>query len=544
MRAVNAILALSAIAFGQPAGRGLISGTIIDASDNLPVRKAIVTLTLQGKTTTYRATARTDDSGQFRFDSLPAGKYGLRAEKAGNGRAVYGAGSPGEAGGPISLGDGETRDGLKLRFFHPGAIEGRVFDDNGGPVPGVSVVLLHTVHTLGERALTIDQNTTTDDRGEYRMRNIDAGQYYLRVAPTELLDADPTQSFAVRFYGDTAAWKDSTPVYMHAGDSLAGLDFHLNTARRYRIQGRVTGVPDPGPPSKDRTERWIEVSITQSLEGGLRLTGTANARPPDYRFDFGDVPDGSYYVDASLHDGNRTWAAAQLVDSRRPAGEILLSLAAASAVKGHLRVEGEAEQPQTVPQITLIHSSSARNENISVRPGPDGSFTLSQVPPGEWFVNLTPTATGAYLKSVRLGDKDVLFTQFPIEPGSEAALDIVVSTRFAKLQGQVDGAPGDSKRAGIVLAPTGRFHTLARYYYGTVTDDEGQFRMQNLAPGKYKIFALEKLAAAGFRNPEAADRLDALGEEIELREGGTLEVHPRLIPMETARRALPDEAHR
>jgi hypothetical protein len=83
----------------------------------------------------------------------------------------------------------------------------------------------------------------------------------------------------------------------------------------------------------------------------------------------------------------------------------------------------------------------------------------------------------------------------------------------AKVAGQVDAADGDSKRAGIILAPTGEYHNLARFYYAAAAGDDGKFKLQNVAPGKYRIFALEKLAPADFRNPEAADLLDPLGQE-------------------------------
>ena len=99
----------------------------------------------------------------------------------------------------------------------------------------------------------------------------------------------------------------------------------------------------------------------------------------------------------------------------------------------------------------------------------------------------------------------------------------------------------DPKRAGVVLAPTGTSHNLARFYYGVLAGEEGKFHMENLVPGKYRIFALEKTAPADFRNPETADQLTELSQEIELTEGVTAEAHPKLIPAARAREALPPE---
>jgi hypothetical protein len=178
---------------------------------------------------------------------------------------------------------------------------------------------------------------------------------------------------------------------------------------------------------------------------------------------------------------------------------------------------------------------------ISARLAADGTFTLPQVRQGEWALNLVPPLRGTFLKSAIFGDKDIRFNRFTVEPDSDIALNIVVSTRVAKVEGEIEG---NSRRAGIVLAPTGSFHNLERFYYGAVADDSGKFHLDDIAPGKYKIFALENMAPANFRNPEAVDKLDLFGQEIELAEGGTVSAHPRLIPVERVRQALPAELRR
>ena len=101
MRSARAILTgatlLIATLIATPAfaqqftGHGTIAGTVIDAADNQPVRKAIVTLQLNVAPRNATATARTDDAGHFRFDSLPPGRYSLTALKGSLGIATYGA---------------------------------------------------------------------------------------------------------------------------------------------------------------------------------------------------------------------------------------------------------------------------------------------------------------------------------------------------------------------------------------------------------------------------------------------------------------------
>ena len=550
MRYAFAIAVAASIAFGQAAGQGVVSGTVIEASSGEPVRKAIVTLTLQGEPRRW-ATARSDASGQFPFSDLPPGKYDLRAAKSGLGTATYGAGGAGEIGELLSLDQGETHGGVKLLFIRSGKIAGHVLEADGDPAANVSVAVLRPGRNLGKRVLVNYRAATADDRGEYQINGLDPGDYYLLASPQNI--GGVSRPLGAQYYGGSREWKDSTVLHIRSGENLTGVDFHLSAEQPHRIHGHVTGVPDLGSSPEliasgrsrprmrsERQENGVEVQVTITPfgEGAPHWSTGTSASPPDYSFDFGENPGGLYQLETHLNVGNKVWAASQLFEARSAADEVLLTLAPAIDIKGQLRIEGELGPAKSDLQIKLVREGS-RDETISGRPGADGHFTLEQVPAGEWVLDVSTLPLGGFLKSANLGDKDIRFAPVSIDAASAALpLNIVISTGTAKIEGEIDSGTGDSKRAGIVLAPVGPFHDLARLYYGVVTDDNGKFHLAHVAPGKYKIFALEKMAPPRFRNPEAADQLGDLGVEIELTEGATLTVHPKLIPAERAREAL------
>jgi hypothetical protein len=180
---------------------------------------------------------------------------------------------------------------------------------------------------------------------------------------------------------------------------------------------------------------------------------------------------------------------------------------------------------------------SVRQENPSAQVGGDGRFSISQVAPSDWQLSVAPVPPG-YLKSAQFGDQDVRFTTLEVASGSNATLNIVLSMRTATVEGQVEAPESEARRAGVLLAPVGAYHNLARFYYSTAADEDGKFKLRGIAPGRYKIFALGKMAAASFRNPEAADQLDQFGEVIEVAEGATLEAHPKLIPADRVAKAV------
>jgi protocatechuate 3,4-dioxygenase beta subunit len=166
------------VARTHPLGTSVISGTVVDGESADAIGKTVVTLTLEGTPRRW-ATTRTDGSGRFQFEGLPAGKYDLRATKENEGSAIYGAKSVLELGDPITLGDGETPAAITLRFIHAASLSGRVSDADGEPVPDASVNLLRQGRKLGALVLVQYRQASTDDRGEYRFSNIDPGKYYL-----------------------------------------------------------------------------------------------------------------------------------------------------------------------------------------------------------------------------------------------------------------------------------------------------------------------------------------------------------------------------
>ncbi|MBV8731927.1 MAG: carboxypeptidase regulatory-like domain-containing protein, partial [Acidobacteriia bacterium] len=566
-----------AIGAPQGLGTGVIAGVVADRESGSPARKAIVTLTLEGTPRRW-ATARTDSSGRFTFEDLPAGKYNLRATKAGEGTAVYGANSVRGLGDLLRLGEGEKRGGITLRLIRLASVSGHVYDSDGAPLPGVAVTLLGQTRNLGEPVLVNYRQIVSDDRGEYRMGNVDPGRYYVRAAPQPLWRfagaAIPVHEILVeQYYGGARDRKDAATVVIHDGESLSNIDIRLASEPAVDIQGQIAGVPEPIPPPQGQQAAAPSVGLVVAgsfgpgiqvqinpLDGGPQGASSVAAMPPDYRFQYSALPAGRYRISAQHQWGKKAYGASQVFDLRPGSNDIQITLEPAIEIQGTLRTEGHAppaESPtattrQNIPgngfRVQLTRPGQAVPQyqalpqyNVSAPVGADGRFTLSQVLPGEWALAVTPIPPG-FLKSAQFGDRDVRFTPFEVGPANgDTPLNIVLSMNTARIEGEVQAEASDSKRAGIVLAPVGPYHNLARFYYGAAADDEGKFKVEGIAPGQYKIFALEKMTPAAFRNPEAVDRLGELGETgeaVELAEGATLHALPKLIPANRAAKAL------
>jgi protocatechuate 3,4-dioxygenase beta subunit len=551
--------------FAQPAGQGVISGTVVEASNGEAVRKAVVTVTWHGTPRAW-ATTRTDGSGRFTFEGLPAGNYDLRAVKQGLGTAIYGADSIRELGDVITLAEGETRANLKLRFLRSATISGRVADTDGDPISGATVTLLHPGRNLGERVLTNSQSASTNDRGEYKI-TADPGEYYLRCVPnTQRQMRQVHVEMAVpQYFGGGRDSKDATPVYLRGGDALSGIDFRLTMEGPATITGHLTGVPPMDPPTEQvaggpdprvnnmRNRRFnseggqtvmVEMSTADDNQNLFGSRGTGS-QAPDYRFEMPENVPGRYRIQATVRAKDKTYYASQIIDAHEGANEIVLAMAPTVGVRGHLKVEGPGQH--AVEGYTVMLAPRGMGPRAGTYSSPvkkDGSFVIEDVPPGEWLLNFNPSEAGLFEKSVLLGDKEFLYKLLEIPPGSDAPLSIVLSSNTGIVSGEIDAGDtgGGAKRAGILLEPIGKWHTLARFYYSALADDKGKFKVNGVAPGEYKIFALERIATGSFRTVESAELLEAAlkdqAEELEVTEGAKVEAHPKLIPEDKAKEIL------
>jgi hypothetical protein len=162
---------------------------------------------------------------------------------------------------------------------------------------------------------------------------------------------------------------------------------------------------------------------------------------------------------------------------------------------------------------------------------PDGSFRIADVLPGVWDIGVEPVPKGGYIKSMRLGDQDVLTEDMLIGPGTSEPLNIVVSTRGAVIDGAVTAAGGErAKKAYVVLAPAGARENVWTFYQVAPADENGHFEFQSVMPGAYALYALARMDSDPSQDPDFLKSLGGHGEPIEVAEGAHVTRELRLIP--------------
>ncbi len=179
--------------------------------------------------------------------------------------------------------------------------------------------------------------------------------------------------------------------------------------------------------------------------------------------------------------------------------DVVLEMTAGARISGKIVTD---ESP--VPSIWLFANRDGRpaHEATSFGIYGNGSFVLDGVPSGDTRIEASPVATDVYVKSITLGNQDLMRTSFRVEEGAEiTGIRITLERGSAKLSGRLLLSEGGSPAVGSGLLlvkadPALLQFTTARAL--AIADAAGEFFLE-CPPGDYLVFTW----AAGNHPPQS-----------------------------------------
>ena len=205
-------------------------------------------------------------------------------------------------------------------------ISGRVFDEVGEPIAGVTISAQQMRFYEGRRKLVpLGGISTTDDTGQYRLLNLEPGEYYVVTHARETWESDgqpkETLAFVPTYFPSAPNVAGAQRVKVAAGQDASATDISLIAGRVVRISG--TAHTSQGTPAAGQT-----VSLGQSLRsptGFMSMWSMDSAKVvADGTFSLRNVAPGEY---------NAQRAGAR--ERRRARGD-----SGADAVSGSTDIEG------------------------------------------------------------------------------------------------------------------------------------------------------------------------------------------------------------
>src|SRR5579864_63610 len=160
-----------------------VEGRVVGAIKGEAVRKATLILFQSDKPEGQRYSTTTGSGGSFAMQDIEPGKYQLTVMKGGYARMQYGARNPGHPGTTLSFDPGQQMRDLVVRLMPQAVITGRVLDEDGEPVPQISLQLFRYEYSHGKRQQQVSDYAMTNDLGEYRLFDLAPGRYFLATIP-------------------------------------------------------------------------------------------------------------------------------------------------------------------------------------------------------------------------------------------------------------------------------------------------------------------------------------------------------------------------
>ncbi|MDQ6707840.1 MAG: hypothetical protein M3Z85_17925 [Acidobacteriota bacterium] len=373
------------------------------------------------------------------------------------------------------------------------------------------------------------------------MTGLVPGRYFLSAAPlrsglmgesarpatrpsTSDQAAKPEEAYVTTYYPGVTDTSAATPIEVAAGRDLPGTDIRLQKSQVFRVQGKVAG----GIPNQSVRRLRVMLMQKDNFMGGLGSLSSAISK--DGSFDLHGVPPGSYSVTAASVEGMMQIFARQPLDvGNHDVEDIVLTLQPPADVHGVVKIEGQdqgKEKTDTaagaatgIIRVSLMPADGMMFSNGNATVKDDGTFTISNVSPGKYRVNVYG-GEGYYLKSVRLGNDDVLTNGIDLSQGG-GNLEIVMSRNAGQIDGTVQNEEQKPAQGTMVtLVPDPPQPAQNYLYRQSMVDQNGHFSLKGIAPGKYRLFAWEDVEPGAQYDPEFIKRHDSQGMRVTVAENG------------------------
>jgi hypothetical protein len=516
---------------GERKGTGTIRGRVTALDTGRPLRRARISINAPELQETRNVSTGSD--GRFEIANLPAGNYSVAVVRGGYLRLGYGQKRPGDPPGRVEVADNQVVSDVNFVLPRMSVISGRVFDEVGEPIAGVTITAQQMRFYEGRRKLVpLGGIATTDDTGQYRLLNLEPGDYYVLTNARETWESDgqpkETLAFVPTYFPSAPNVAGAQRVKVAAGQDASATDISLIAGRVVRISG--TAFTSQGTPAAGQT-----VSLGQSLRsptGFMSMWSMDSTKVgADGSFSLRNVPPGEFNLNLrvpAVGDTPAESAALTLSVGGSDIEGVVLTTGAGGSVNGRLVFDGNVAPPQPATQFRVVarpvnrenqNTGGASQDNGRVRP--DWSFALTAVM-GASRLGMATLPPGWAIKSIDAQGRDL--TDAPAEfNGGEKYEDVVITltNRFPTLAGTTADRTGAAMEAMVIVFAEdhAKWAEDSRVVRTVRSDKAGTFRLTAMPPGAYFAVALEYVLDGDWNDPQFLETLREAASRVTLREG-------------------------
>jgi hypothetical protein len=503
-----------------------VAGLVMKLEGSAPLPSSTVRLqSVDDHTRTFSGV--TDLGGRFEVKGIEPGRYRLRVIRNGYVTQEYGQRTPNDPGAVLALSPGQDLKDLLFRLLPAAVISGRIQNENGDPLPWVRVSALRATYTRGKRTLSSEVTVVTNDLGEYRLFGLRPGRYFVSAIyrPGQRLEsgeddedtADAGKSgYVPTYYPNSTDPAKGIAITIKTGDEISSTDFLLEPTTVYSIRGHVNYLA-----------RRNAANVILALEP--RSTGLGWSVPPrqslvdkpDGLFEIQNVLPGSYTLTAFWFDEGRRYQARQSVDITNIDAEGLqLNLSPGMDIRGVINWDPRPGLDKDPLTVSVRPVGTAFAYGAQARVATNGLFSLRDVSEGLYRLSTSGQTQDCYLKSIRYAGMEVSDDEFNVIRGTQAILEVTISSRGAHIQGMVTDADGlPAVGVWVALVPDDAHLNEFHLFKQRTTDQYGRYDIRGIAPGDYKLFSWEQVEQNAWEDPDFLKQFGSKGQSISLQEG-------------------------
>ena len=496
---------------------GSISGRVLD-SDGEPMGHARVNVMeafyQEGRKRLYALNVvQTNDLGEFSLFWLPPGEYYVSAvaEDPLRQNVVFSVAPPGVGG--------HRSDAM------PPVVTRKNLAD-GGFTEEVYKAIYYGGGPDAQRAQKIDVRPGSNSSIELSFAGAQTRAFHIRGRALNGVNGQPAEGAQIRLY--PRDWTATAIVPFARVDKNGNFDIGGVPAGSYALYAAAS-TPDPNAPNPALLQGANAAQIQQLIAQGINLGG--------------GIPIG-IYLPIEMGDQNLEGVSLNLQPGGALVGEFIF--------EGKLATDLTQQQKSSfrvnllrypdIPGASLAGSSTGAIAANAV----DASFRMQNIYPGDFRVMVTPLmnsfswappATPAdpigsvFVRSIRFGNVEVLNDGLRLATNNPDQRLQIVLALGGKLSGLVANDRNEPMpNVKVALVPDFAYRQRDDLYKTAVTDTSGNFKLQGISPGDYRVFAWEDLPDGAWQDADVLRSAEARGKSVRVAEGGQSTVELVAIP--------------